>query len=185
MFWIVVVLMICAGASEQCVSQWASTFAESSLGVSKTLGDIMGPAFFALLMAISRTIYGKFGDKMDLTKCMIGSGILCIISYIIIAFAPVPIFSLIGCGITGFSVGIFWPGTFSKASASIRGGGTAMFALLALAGDVGCSGGPTLVGFVSSAFGDNLAVGLGFGIIFPVLMILGLVALKKLSSNRT
>ncbi len=184
MFWIVVVLMICAGASEQCVSQWASTFAETSLGVSKTLGDLMGPAFFALLMAISRTIYGKFGDKMELTKCMIASGVLCVISYVIIAFAPLPIFRLIGCGITGFSVGIFWPGTFSKASAAIRGGGTAMFALLALAGDIGCSGGPTLVGFVSSAFGDNLTAGLGFGIIFPLLMILGLIALKKLSDKK-
>ena len=183
-FWVVVVLMACAGASEQAVSQWASTFAETSLGITKTLGDLLGPAFFALLMAISRTIYGKFGEKMNLTKFMIGSGVLCVISYLMICLVPVPMVNLIGCGITGFAVGIFWPGTFSKASASIRGGGTAMFALLALAGDVGCSGGPTLVGMVSSAFGDNLSAGIGFGIIFPVLMILGLVALEKIPSKK-
>ena len=178
-FWIVVVLMICAGASELSVSQWASTFAENTLGISKTMGDIMGPAFFALLMAISRTIYGKFGDKIDLSKFMIGSAVLCVIAYAMVAFVPVPMVNLIGCGIVGFSVGIFWPGTFSRASATIKGGGTAMFALLALAGDIGCSGGPTLVGEISSAFGDNLSVGLGFGIIFPLITILGLVLLMK------
>ncbi|MDO4459333.1 MAG: MFS transporter [Clostridia bacterium] len=178
-FWIIIVLMACAGASELSVSQWASTFAESTLGISKTLGDIMGPAFFALLMGISRTVYGKFGDKIDLSKFMTGSAVLCIIAYIMISLVPVPAINLIGCGIAGFSVGIFWPGTFSRAAATIRGGGTAMFAIMALFGDLGCSGGPTLVGEISSLCGDNLSVGLAFGMIFPIVMIIGLIALDR------
>lgn len=181
-FWVLMLMMLCAGASEQSVSQWESTFAEKGLGVSKTLGDLAGPMAFAVLMGSARAFYGKFGHKIDLDKFMLGSGVLCIISYLCISLTPSPVLSLVGCAICGLSVGIMWPGTFSKASASIRNGGTAMFALLALAGDLGCSGGPTLVGYVSSMAQENLKCGILAAIVFPILMILGIM-LVKLSKN--
>ncbi len=180
-FWILIVMMLCAGASEQAVSQWASTFAEQGLGVSKAIGDLAGPMSFAAAMGTSRLIYGKFGDRLRLDNFMIFSCLLCVASYICIIFVPVPAINLIGCAVCGFSVGIMWPGTFSKASATIRGGGTAMFALLALAGDLGCSGGPTLAGLVSSACGGNLKIGILSAMIFPALMLCGIFALKKKS----
>lgn len=155
-FWILMVMMVCAGASEQAVSQWASTFVEKGLGITKAAGDLAGPMAFAVLMGLSRTFYGKYGDKIDLERFMAGSSILCILSYLGISLVPVPQFSLIACAVCGLSVGIMWPGAFSRASAALPKGGTAMFALLALGGDVGCTGGPTLVGMVSGAVGDNL-----------------------------
>lgn len=174
-FWLLMVMMIAAGASEQAVSQWASTFAEKGLGVSKTLGDVMGPMAFAVLMGSARAFYGKYGDRIDLDKFMIGSSLLCMLSYLGISLCPSPAVSLISCGICGLSVGIMWPGSFSKAASSLRTGGTAMFALLALGGDVGCSGGPTLVGMVSGAFGDNLKMGILAAIIFPAVLIACLI----------
>ena len=172
-------MMLSTGASEQSVSQWASTFAEQGLGVSKTIGDLAGPMAFAALMGTARLIYGKYGDRLDLDRFMKYSCILCIGSYVCISLVPVPIWGLIGCAICGFSVGILWPGTFSKASASIKNGGTAMFALLALAGDLGCSVGPTVVGFVSSCFANNLRVGICATIIFPILLLIGMAFLHK------
>ena len=178
-FWILMLMMMCAGASEQAVSQWASTFAEQGLGVSKAIGDLAGPMSFAILMGSARAFYGKCGDRIDLGKFMQASSLLCIVSYLCISLSPSPLFSLIGCSLCGLSVGIMWPGTFSKASAALRNGGTAMFALLALAGDVGCSGGPTLVGFVTGLASDDLKKGILAGIIFPILLIVGIVSLKK------
>lgn len=178
-FWVMLLLMVCSGASEQAVSQWASTFAEKGLGVTKTIGDLTGPMFFSILMGTSRAIFGKFGDRLDLKKSMYISGILCVISYLLISLSPWAVVSLIGCGLCGFSVGIMWPGTFSLSSESIRGGGTMMFALLALAGDVGCSGGPTFVGLISGLFNDNLKIGILMAIVFPILLILGLLLIKK------
>ena len=178
-FWILMLMMVCSGASEQGVSQWASTFAEKGLNVSKTIGDLAGPMAFALLMGTSRAIFGKFGDKFDLDRFMLGSSILCILSYLCISLAPSSVVSLIGCSLCGLSVGIMWPGSFSKASAALRNGGTALFALLALAGDVGCSAGPTLVGFVSDAASDNLKLGILSGIIFPILLVAGILLLKR------
>ena len=181
-FWILMLMMTCAGASEQAVSQWASTFAEQGLGVSKTIGDLAGPMSFAILMGSSRAFYGKFGDRIDLNRFMAGSTILCILSYLCISLSPNPVFSLIGCGLCGLSVGILWPGTFSKASVTIRNGGTAMFALLALAGDVGCSGGPTLVGFCTGLLNNDLHRGILMGIIFPICMLVCIsVIVKKLA----
>lgn len=173
-FWLLMIMMLCSGASEQAVSQWASTFAEQGLGVSKTIGDLAGPMAFAFLMGTSRLIYGKFGEKMNLDRFMKISLVLCIGSYLLISLVPIPAISLIGCAICGFSVGILWPGTFSKASAAIKNGGTVLFAMLALAGDVGCSTGPTLAGFMSGLFNDNLKIGILFAIIFPCLMLLSL-----------
>mgnify|MGYP002677534009 FL=1 len=178
-FWLMMLMMLCAGASEQAVSQWASTFAEKGLGVTKTIGDLAGPMLFAILMGSSRAFYGKAGHRMDLDRFMLCSSVLCILSYLLIVFSPLPVFSLVGCGICGLSVGIMWPGTFSKASSALRRGGTAMFALLALAGDLGCSGGPTLVGAVASAASDNLKIGILVAIIFPVVMALGVCLCKK------
>lgn len=178
-FWVMVLLMICAGASEQAVSQWASTFAEQGLGVTKTVGDLAGPLAFAFMMGLSRLFYGKYGDRIKLDLFMCGSAVLCVASYLCIAFAPFPVLSLAGCAVCGFSVGIMWPGTFSKAAAAIRGGGTAMFAFFALAGDLGCSAGPTLAGFVSSHMGNNLRAGILAAIIFPILMLAGMGLCRK------
>ncbi|MDD3278202.1 MAG: MFS transporter [Lachnospiraceae bacterium] len=178
-FWVFMLLMMCAGASEQAVSQWASTFAEKGLQVSKTVGDLAGPMSFAICMGIARALYGKFGEKIRVQSMMFYSGILCMISYLVISLVPVSAVGLIGCAICGFSVGIFWPGTFSMAAGSMRRGGTALFALLALAGDLGCSGGPTLVGEISSLFQDNLKVGILAACVFPLLLILGLGLKKK------
>lgn len=179
LFWLFLLMMVCAGASEQAVSQWASTFAEKGLGVSKTIGDLAGPMFFAICMGLSRAYYGKFGEKTNLQRFMIGSSMLCVISYLGIVFFTIPALGLISCGIAGLSVGIMWPGTFSMASASIKRGGTAMFALMALAGDLGCAGGPTVVGMVSGNFADNLQMGTLAAIVFPVILCVGLAYTKK------
>lgn len=181
-FWVLMLLMVCAGACEQSVSQWASTFAEKGLHVSKTIGDLTGPMLFAILMGTSRAIYGKYGHKINLNRFMLFSGFLCTLSYLIISLSPYPFLNLIGCGLCGLSVGILWPGTYSIASASIRGGGTAMFAFLALAGDLGCSGGPTFVGLISSTFSDNLKAGILGALVFPIVLILGIVILGRMSS---
>lgn len=184
-FWILLLMMICAGASEQAVSQWASTFAEKGLGISKMAGDLAGPMAFAILMGTSRAFYGKYGDRIQLDKFMVYSCCLCILSYLGIALLPIPQFSLAACAICGLSVGIMWPGSFSKASAALPRGGTAMFALLALGGDVGCSGGPTVVGFVSSMFDDELKRGILAGIIFPVLLLTGIILCRKMKISQT
>lgn len=183
MFWVIMLMMVCAGASEQAVSQWASTFAEQGLGVSKTIGDLAGPMSFAALMGLSRLLYGKFGDKLDLDKFMRMSCLLCIAAYLCISLVPLPAVGLVGCAVCGFSVGIMWPGTFSKASAAVKGGGTALFAMLALAGDVGCSGGPTLAGFISGCFNGELRAGILAAIVFPVLLLIGIQLAKKLANN--
>ena len=178
-FWVIMLMMLCAGASEQAVSQWASTFAEKGLGVSKAIGDLAGPTVFALLMATSRLLYGKFGAKIDLNKAMMASALLCVVSYLLIGLTNSPVLGLVGVGLCGLAVGIFWPGTFSTAAASLRGGGTAMFALMALAGDLGCSGGPTLAGAIAGAFGDNLRLGILCAVAFPALMILGILLIRR------
>ena len=178
-FWILLIMMISAGASEQAVSQWASTFVEKGLGISKAAGDLAGPMSFAILMGISRLFYGKYGNRINLDHFMIYSTILCILSYLGISLLSIPILNLIACAVCGFSVGIMWPGTFSKASASLPKGGTAMFALLALGGDLGCSGGPTLVGMISGLLDDNLKMGILAGCIFPVLLLIGIFLCRK------
>ena len=182
-FWLMFLMMFAAGASEQAVSQWSSAFAEKGLGVSKTLGDLMGPMLFAICMGVSRTIYGLKGHKLNLRAFMGMSTGLCLIAYLIIVYVPNPMIVLLGCGLAGFSVGIFWPGTFSTASANVKGRGTLLFALLALAGDLGCSGGPTLAGAVASAANDNMRAGIGAAIIFPIVMAVGLLILKRRHNN--
>lgn len=182
-FWVLMLMMVCAGASEQAVSQWASTFAELGLGVGKTVGDLAGPMLFAILMGSARAFYGKYGDRIDLDWFMVGSSILCILSYLCISLVPNPLVGFIGCALCGLSVGIMWPGSFSKATASITRGGTAMFALLALAGDVGCSGGPTVVGIVSGALNDNLKMGILAGVIFPILLLVGIFLCRTLKKD--
>lgn len=184
-FWIFVLLMVASGSSEQAMSQWASAFAESGLGVSKTLGDLAGPCMFSVLMGLSRVFYAKMADRINLLSFIIGSGVLCVASYLIASFSPIPLISLAGCALCGLSVGIMWPGVFSIASAGFPKGGTAMFAILALAGDLGCSGGPTVVGFVSGLMGDNLKSGLCVGIIFPLMLIFCALKYKKIKSDKS
>ncbi len=178
-FRIFLIIMVAAGASELSMSQWASAFVESGLNVTKTVGDLAGPCLFAVTMGLARVFYAKFSEKIDLSAFMSGSGVLCIISYLLAALSPFPVLSLIGCVLCGLSVGLLWPGTFSLASAEFPKGGTAMFAVLALAGDIGCSGGPTLVGLVSSLLGDELKYGLLAAIIFPIVLIICNISLKR------
>lgn len=182
-FIVFIFLMISAGASEQAMSQWASFFVESALHVPKTIGDITGVCLFSLMMGIARVGYSRFGDKLNLKTCLIASGALSIISYITVSLSPYSILSLIGCALCGLSAGILWPGVFSMAAAHFPKGGTLMFAYLALAGDLGCSAGPTLTGFVSSAFSDNLNIGLLAAAIFPLILILSALTLKKSQQN--
>ena len=177
-FWLLFFLMVCSGACEQSVSQWASAFAESGLKVSKAVGDLAGPTFFAVMMGLSRVMHSKHAERYALRKVMLASGLLCIAGYLMVILSPVPLFAFLGVGITGFSVGVFWPGTLSLAPGKLPGGGTAMYALLALAGDVGCSAGPSLVGFVSEAFGGALTAGFAAALVFP-LGLVGLLAYVK------
>ena len=185
LFWILMLLMVAAGASEQAMSQWSSLFAEAGLSVSKTMGDLLGPCMFAALMGTARLVYGVLGSRLNIRMSLLYTSLLCIASYLITVLAPWPIVSLIGCGLCGFSVGLMWPGVFSLSSQTYTAGGTAMFALLALAGDLGCGGGPGLVGLVSGRLEDGLGVmnalksGVGVAIVFPVLMVTGLVMLKR------
>lgn len=183
LFWVLLTMMVCAGASEQAVSQWASTFAEKGLNISKTAGDLAGPMAFAILMGTARAFYGKYGDRIHLDHFMIWSSLLCILSYLGIALFPSPLLSLAACAVCGLSVGIMWPGTFSKASAAIPKGGTAMFAFLALGGDLGCSGGPTVVGAVSSAMGENLKLGILAAVIFPALLLTGILVCGRMKKE--
>lgn len=177
-FWTLMLIMLCAGASEQTISQWASTFAESGLGISKTVGDLLGPMTFALLMGCSRAYYGKYGSRINLNHFMRVSGMLCLMAYLCIALIPSPVFGLAGLALCGLSVGILWPGTFSRATV-LKNSGTALFALLALAGDFGCFAGPTLAGFVSGHFHDNLKVGILVSALFPLALLLGLSILSR------
>ncbi len=178
-FWIALILMVCAGASEISMAQWASAYVESALGISKNIGDIIGPCLFAIMMGISRFFYGKYGEKLDLMKFMIASGILCLICYLLAALAPLPFLNLVGCGLCGFSVGIMWPGTISIASKKIPLGGTAMFAFLAMAGDLGGAVGPGIVGLVTQAANDNLKIGVLAGCVFPAVLVLSVLLLKR------
>ncbi len=195
-------LMVCAGASEQAMSQWASLFAEAGLRISKTMGDLLGPCLFAALMGFSRLIYGLSGNRLNLYAAMMASGGLCIAGYLLAVFSPIPLLALLGCGLCGFSVGLMWPGTFSLAAKRFPAGGTAMFAWLALAGDLGCSLGPGLVGIISGGVqregGSLLAgilpaidatqlglkTGLFVAILFPVVLAVGIYLLKSIVTSK-
>ena len=168
MFLIAVVMMVCSGASELSMAQWASAYAESALGFSKAAGDIAGPCMFAVTMGISRVLFGKSGDKINLNRFMIGSGILCFVCYLSASFSNNSVIGLIGCIVCGFSVGIMWPGTISISSKAFSTGGTAMFALLAMAGDLGGSIGPAVVGRVADLFGGSIQLGMRVGLLFPM-----------------
>lgn len=178
-FWLLIVMMVCAGASEQAMSQWASAFAESGLKVSKTVGDLLGPCAFAVCMGATRAYYGKNSDKVPLKKAMMISAIACIVCYVLAVFGGHPVLCLVGCAFCGFTVGMFWPGTFSIAAVELPGGGTAMYALMALAGDLGCSSGPTVVGMVADYAGGNLKAGILAAIAFPIVMLGSLCFVKQ------
>ena len=180
LFWIAIILMVCSGASELSMAQWASAYAEAALGLSKTMGDLLGPCLFAVSMGISRILYGKYGEKVDLSKFMLGSGALCVVCYVLASLFSNPVVGLTGCILCGFSVGIMWPGTLSISSKKFPAGGTAMFALLAMAGDLGGSIGPGIVGRVTQMAGDNIRSGMLVGLIFPVVMVIGLLFFDKI-----
>lgn len=182
-FWVLLLMMLCAGASELSISQWASAFAEKGLGISKAAGDLAGPMAFAVLMGTVRAVYGKFGAKLDLDKCIALSAVVCVCSYLLIVFVPNPIVNLIGCGLCGLGVAILWPGILSKASSVLRNGGTSMFALLAVAGDLGCNSGPLTVGLVSDAAGGALKAGLLAAAVFPLLLLLCIFLLPRKKKN--
>ena len=178
LFWLAIILMICAGASELSMAQWASAYSEAALGLSKAAGDLAGPCMFAVTMGISRVIYGKYGGKLNLTKLMLGSGYLCLMCYIAASLSDSPAIGLAGCIVCGFSVGIMWPGTISICSERIPAGGTAMFALLAMAGDLGGAFGPGLVGSAAQRANDNLQRGMLVGCVFPLILIISLIVLR-------
>ncbi len=184
LFWVFMVLMLCAGASEQAMSQWASLFAEAGLSVEKAVGDLAGPCMFAALMGTARVLSARMSGRISMKNMMLGSGLLCIFSYLLAAYAPSPVLGLAGCGICGFSVGVLWPGTFSLASRTLPGGGTAMFALLALAGDLGCSFGPTAVGF-SAAESGMLKSGLLMAVLFPTALCIGVLLWRRMKPEQT
>ena len=184
LFWVSIILMVCAGASELSMSQWASAYAEAALGLSKSIGDLLGPCMFAVTMGISRIIYGKYGEKLNLSKFMLGSGALCVICYLMASLSANPVIGLIGCILCGFSVGIMWPGTISISSKKFPMGGTAMFALLAMAGDLGGSIGPAIVGRVTQYAGDDIRAGMGVGLVFPVVLIVMLIILSGASAKK-
>lgn len=177
-FWVFILLMVGAGASEASMAQWASAFVESALGFSKSIGDLIGPCMFAATMGFSRLLYGKFGHKINLPNFMLGSGILCLICYLLTALSSQPIFGLLGCVLCGFSVGIMWPGSISISSARIPLGGTALFALLAMGGDMGASIGPSVIGIFTQNANDNMKAGMLAGIVFPILLIIAICIIK-------
>lgn len=178
-FWILMVIMICSGASSQAMQQWVSAFAESGLGVSKTVGDLVGPCGFAFFMGLVRVLYSKYSDHISLKSVLLGSSILCTICYIAVGLTDNPVLGLIACAVCGFSIGMFWPGTFSIAAKAMPLGGTAMFAFMALAGDVGCSFGPSLVGLVADLNRADLQRGLFSAVIFPVLIFFCVLTLTR------
>ena len=184
LFLLMILLMICAGASEATMTQWASAFTESALGVSKTIGDLAGPCMFAVFMGITRVFYGKFSEKLNLTKVMLACGSLCVVCYLLAALSPISMIGLVGCALCGLAVGIMWPGTICISSQKCPRGGTAMFAFLALAGDLGAAVGPTVVGGIADAVGGNLKTGLLFATLFPAIMIIGLILLLKRFGER-
>ncbi len=180
LFWVSIVLMVCAGASELSMSQWASAYTEAALGLSKAMGDLTGPCLFAVTMGISRVIFGKYGHKLDLMKFMTGSACLCLACYGLASLSDSPLLGLAGCVLCGFSVGIMWPGTISVCSGRLPNGGTAMFALLAMAGDLGGAFGPGLVGSITQSAGNDLRKGMLVGCVFPLVLLLSLFLLKSL-----
>ncbi len=184
-FWLMIVLMVCSGASEASMAQWASAFTESAIGVSKTVGDLAGPCAFAMFMGITRMVYGKFSQKLDLTKVMLGCGILCACCYLLASLSPLPILGLAGCALCGLAVGIMWPGSISLSSKNCPKGGTAMFAFLALAGDLGAMVSPSMVGTFSAMAGGNLKTGLLVAAIFPIVLVVVLFILNKRIKKRT
>ena len=183
LFWLAVLLMVCSGASELAMAQWASAYAEAALGLSKTLGDLLGPCLFAITMGISRVLYGKYGEKVELTSFMLGSGALCLVCYLLASMTANPIWGLVGCIACGFSVGIMWPGTLSITSARMPLGGTALFALLAMAGDLGGAFGPSMVGYVTQLASDDLRAGLQVGCIFPIGLMIGLIIMRRMTKK--
>lgn len=182
LFWLFGVVMICAGASELSMSQWASAFAEAGLGVSKTTGDLLGPCAFALLMFIGRIVYGKVSDKVNIMKIMFGCSVLCIVSYLVASLSPDPIVALAGCCLCGLAVAPMWPATFSLSARYMPNISSVVYAAYALLGDLGCTGGPTAVGMLSGSSSD-ISRGLLFSVAFPALLILSLagasVVIKK------
>ena len=178
-FWLMILLMICSGASEASMAQWASAFTESAIGVSKTVGDLAGPCLFALFMGISRVLYGKFSEKLDLTKVMLICGMMCVGCYLLASLSTLPILGLTGCALCGMTVGIMWPGSISISSQKCPRGGTAMFAFLALAGDLGAMVSPAMVGSISQKASGNLKIGLLAAAVFPMILVGGLLILKK------
>lgn len=180
-FVIALLLMLCAGASEITMSQWSSLFAEKGLQVPKVVGDLLGPCLFAVLMGIGRSIYGIWGHKINLNRALMASGILCVICYAVTIFVQNPFISLLGCAVTGLSVSLMWPGTFSLTSATYPMGGTAMFGMLAIFGDIGAAVGPWIAGVVSDAVGLGLKAGLLVAIVFPIMLVIGVMLLKKLN----
>ena len=176
-FWIFIIVMICAGASEITMAEWASIFTQQALGVSKTVGDLLGPCAFAVCMGSGRVIFGLLDGKFNPKKALILNNILCVLCYTGVAVLKQPALSLVACALCGFSVSLSWPGTYSMSARHFANGGTLMFSVLALSGDLGCSIGPWIMGIVAN--NTNLQTGFLVSAIFPAIMVIALPFLKK------
>lgn len=182
LFWLMLALMLCGGAAEQAIAQWASLFTETGLGVSKAVGDVLGAGLFAALMGVTRLLYGLFGQKLPLRETLMGCAVVNVAGLLITSLADNPVFALVGCALCGISIGLAWPGALSLASQRVHGGGTAMFALLALGGDIGCTTGPLVVGVLGShadVLSSPLKSGILYAVAFPVLMLVILLAVRR------
>lgn len=179
LFWLIILLMVCAGASEATMAQWASAFTESALGVAKAVGDLAGPGLFALFMGIARMLYGTCRPRLDLTKVMLLCSVLCAGCYLLACLSAIPLLALAGCALCGLAVGILWPGSIRLASRTFPRGGTAMFAFLALAGDLGATVSPAMVGSLAQLAGGSLKSGLLAAAAFPVILALSLLLLNR------
>ena len=180
--WLLLMIFM-GGAAEMVMSQWASSFAEAGLHVSKSIGDLLGPCLFALLMGASRLLYAKIAGRVNLLPVITVSAVLCITSYLIAALAPGAMLSLLGCGLCGFAVGVFWPGVYSLAAEKIPDGGVPMFAVLAMAGDMGCLTAPAAAGWIADGQGGDLRLAFLLAAIVPALIILCAVRLHMLSKR--
>ncbi len=179
-FWLLLLMMMLSGASELVISQWASTLAESGLKVSKAAADLAGPCLFAAFMGVGRILHGKLSERISMERYLMLSALLCIVGYGLVVMPESAIINLLGCGVCGFAVAVMWPGSLSLAAQRCPRGGTAMFGLLALGGDIGCTIGPTMTGFVSGRFQDDLKIGIAVATVFPLLLVLAVLVLRKL-----
>ena len=186
LFWVLMALMVFSGASEMAPAQWASFFAENNLGIPKAVGDLLGPCAFAVFQGLSRVVFSRMARRRDPRRILAWHAVGCLVAYAVIVLAPHPLLSLFGFCMCGWFVGPMWPGILSLCATRFPAGGTAMFAALALCGDVGCAAAPMMIGavtdrLVTADWLSSSAMRGGFAVcmVFPALLVVGLWLLRK------